>query len=69
MIDLGTATTIALAGAGAAGSIGAWAIRAYTQVEVGKVDTKLEVHVAQDAIVHTHIKESLDRIEKKLDRL
>jgi hypothetical protein len=67
MIDTGTVVTIALSGVGAISTVGAWAVRTYVKGEVGAVDQKLEVHSAEDRLMHTHIKEALTRIEKKLD--
>ncbi len=69
MFDSNTAATIAIAGIGAASTVAGYVIRSYVNGQVAKVDTRLEVHESEDRIIHTHVKETLDRMETKLDKV
>jgi hypothetical protein len=71
MVDVGTITTLAVASAGALSTVAGWAIKTYV---TGQIDSKvvplekqIGEHEAEDRVMHTFIKESLERIEKKLD--
>ena len=75
-MDANTVATIALAGLGAAGSIGTWAVRVYVRAQIDPVANRLITHEQTDELIHLHVSEQLtqintkaDRMEEKIDRL
>ena len=65
MLDTG----LVVAGLGVVTTVGGWIIKTYVtnavDAEVDPVREDLKVHKAEDIILHTHIKDTLHRIEQR----
>lgn len=68
-MDPTVVTTIAIAGVGAASTVAGYVVRSYVQAQVNPLDTRLTIHEKEDTLIHGHVKESLERIEAKLDKV
>lgn len=47
------------------GGVG-WAVRSYVNTEISAVKSKLDIHLAEDTLIHQHVNEKLDDIKQDM---